>query len=159
MMVEYPTYKLTIPDTSCLILLQMLNQWAILPLLFGEIAVPRAVAHEFGAEKLPSWIVVQSPKDQQFVEALRCNLDAGEAEVIALGLEAANCFLILDDQAAWRVAQQHQLAFTGTLGVLIRARRKGFIPALKPVLDQLQETAFWLHPKWIQAALRRVGEA
>jgi predicted nucleic acid-binding protein len=46
-----------------------------------------------------------------------------------------------------------------TVGVLLRAKQEGKLPALKPILDQLiQQHSFRLSRSLYQAVLRQVGE-
>ena len=51
---------------------------------------------------------------------------------------------VLDDALARQVARTLQLRITGTLGVLIDAKRAGIIPTVRPFLDQLQSLGFRL---------------
>ena len=47
----------------------------------------------------------------------------------------------------------------GILGVLLESRRRGLIPGLKAVLDQLEtEAGFWLSPQLRLRVLRLAGE-
>jgi predicted nucleic acid-binding protein len=50
---------------------------------------------------------------------------------------------------------------SGSIGLLIQARRDGIIPALKPLLDQLIAAGFHLNPQGqvYRDALQSVGEA
>jgi predicted nucleic acid-binding protein len=51
-----------------------------------------------------------------------------------------------------------QLRLTGTLGVLIDAKRAGIIPTVRPLLDQLQSLGFRLAPPARAAVLKLAGE-
>ena len=64
----------------------------------------------------------------------------GEAEAIALATELPHSLLLLDDADGRETALQLGLDFTGTVGVLLRAKREGKLLALKPVLDRLTPT-------------------
>jgi predicted nucleic acid-binding protein len=48
---------------------------------------------------------------------------------------------------------------TGTLGVVLKAKETGLLPALAPVLDRLQKLRFRMDPETRQAVLRLAGEA
>jgi len=50
--------------------------------------------------------------------------------------------LILDDAIAGRTARMLQLPHTGTLGLLLDAKRAGYIPSVTSALDRLQELGF-----------------
>ena len=86
-------------------------------------------------------------------------LGCGESEVLALGLEDRSATLILDDGIARRAAQTLGLKFTGTLGLLIDAKRAGLIEAVAPVLDELQALGFRVAPHTRESVLRLAGEA
>lgn len=68
----------------------------------------------------------------------------GERETIALGLAKTDPLLILDDAAARAYAQSLGIRFTGTLGVLVKAKQSGLITAIRPYLDQLDKLGFYL---------------
>ena len=51
------------------------------------------------------------------------------------------------------------MTFTGTLGVLSRAKARGLLDRVRPQLDQLQALGFRLAPAVRMNALRLVGEA
>ena len=51
-----------------------------------------------------------------------------------------------------------RIKFTGTLGVLIDAKRAGLIETVAPLLDRLQELRFRLSASARNAILREAGE-
>ena len=128
--------------------------------LFGEITVPPAVIAELHAkaERFPlaaaatsaPFIRVASPVSRLRIEEFRRELHAGEAECLALGLEEPDSLLLLDDVAARTIALRQRLHVTGTIGCLRLAKDRGLIPAIAPLLDQLQTNARF----WISASLR-----
>jgi predicted nucleic acid-binding protein len=88
-----------------------------------------------------SWISVARSANT-LVLPLVTDLGPGEAEVLALGLERRGAVLILDDAVARRTARMLQLPHTGTMGLLLDAKRVGYIPSVTPALDRLQELGF-----------------
>jgi predicted nucleic acid-binding protein len=48
---------------------------------------------------------------------------------------------------------------TGTLGVLIKAKREGYVDELKPILYQMTEHGIYLSPDLIELCLKQVEEA
>jgi uncharacterized protein len=86
------------------------------------------------------------------------DLGQGEAEVIALGIQSPESLLILDDRLGRRIADLYQLRYTGTLGVLIKAKKLGHIDAISPVIDRLRTQGMWLTDKIIGDILRLAGE-
>ncbi len=66
--------------------------------------------------------------------------------------------VIIDDLNAKKHAKYLGLPVTGTLGVLIRAKQCGYIPALRPVLEKLVEENIYIKPSLIDLCLKQVGE-
>ena len=88
------------------------------------------------------------------------DLGAGEAEVIALGLASPGSLLILDDALGRRIAHLLDLTYTGTLGVLVRAKKQGHLAAIRPVVQALQErTNMRLRGDLVERVLTEAGEA
>jgi predicted nucleic acid-binding protein len=75
-----------------------------------------------------------------------------------LALESRDAVVVMDDALGRRVAAMLGLRLTGTLGVLLDAKRAGLIPAVGPVLDQLQALRFRLAPHTRIAVLALAGE-
>lgn len=93
------------------------------------------------------------------MRGLGYTLQPGELEALALALDLTGSLLVVDDAQGRRAAQTLGLAFTGTLGILLRAKAEAKIPALHPVLQLLQQrTSFWLSESVYQAALSQAGE-
>ncbi len=86
------------------------------------------------------------------------NIDAGEASAIALALEYKDPLMIIDDFKARKIEEELNLKITGTLGVLIEAKKKGFINNLQAVLKELAKTNFRLTDELTQYALKITGE-
>ena len=86
-----------VSNASPLINLARLGELDLLCRLYEEIAIPEAVRYEVviegagrpGAQEVEKadWIHPRATTHTVLVRALRENLDAGEAEAIALGLE------------------------------------------------------------------------
>lgn len=145
-----------VADSTCLITLQRIGQIELLHQQFAPVLVPPAVSREFG-ESYP-WLVIQCPSAQPTVAALRLMLDDGEAEAIVLA-QQQDCRVILDDGKARRIARDLGLTITGTIGVLIRAKRHGHCSAIGPLLRDLQDAGFYISQALRDEALRIAGEA
>jgi len=90
---------------------------------------------------------------------LIADLGLGESEVLALATNHPSALVILDDKLARRIAEMQGFRLTGTAGVLLRAKQKGFVPALKPVIERLLDLDFRLKPDLVTATLELGGEA
>ena len=108
-------------------------------------------------EVLP-WVEMREPRSE-VVLSLITDLGAGETATLALALERGDAVVILDDALARRHAQRLGVRFTGTLGLLLDAKRAGLIDAVTPVLDELQSLRFRLSAGTREVILRLAGEA
>ena len=138
---------IVVSDTSPLRALSHLGCLALLHDLFGEVIVPPAVIAELEhpRSKLPPLLIrglpyvrIESPRDQALVNDLLDTLDPGESEAIALALELRADLILVDDATAREVASHRGLIALGVLGTLLRAKQKGFLDTLTPLIDRLQ---------------------
>ncbi len=77
------------------------------------------------------WIQVHEAANRPTVCILGITLDVGESETIAMSLEWPVDFLIMDESSGRAMARNLKIRITGTLGVLLKAKRDGEIPSLK----------------------------
>ena len=85
------------------------------------------------------------PAERKIYQA---KLHAGEVEVMILAQETPVADLvILDDNAAKKAAKFLGLKVTGTLGVLLRAKRENFIEKVTPLMSQLMAKGFYITPE------------
>lgn len=159
-----------VSNASPLINLARIGKLELLRQLYGELSVPEAVWQEIvvkgtgqpGADEVQAatWIKRRTVTNQQLARALRQELDAGEAEAIALALEMEAELLLMDEHVGRETARHLGLHYTGLIGVLIEAKRKGFISAVKPHLDALRDVAgFRVSDSLYQRVLQDEGEA
>ena len=125
---------LVIADSSPLIYLSRVGALHVLPALFDEVAVPRAVWDET-VERRPSapgidalhqasWLrVVDNPSLQ-----LDLGLDPGETAAILLAESLRADLLLIDEKIGRKVARARGLSVRGTLGVLVQARQERLLP-------------------------------
>jgi predicted nucleic acid-binding protein len=66
--------------------------------------------------------------------------------------------VIIDDWKGRNVAEQLGVLVTGTLGVIIKSKKKGIIPSIKPFLAKIQQTNFRLSDALESVALKEAGE-
>ena len=157
-----------ISNTSPLQYLHQLGVLDVLPKLVTTVTVPPAVQDELTAGRklglnLPDlnsldWITVRRPSSSAALPMVT-DLGAGEREVLALALETPDSVCVLDDALARQIASALQLRITGTLGVLIDAKRASLIPVVRPHLDQLHSLGFRLAAHTRAAVLKMAGES
>lgn len=154
-------------NTSPIQYLHQLELLHILRALAGGVIVPPAVVDELAEGRalgvnLPDltaldWVTVRRPVSELAVP-LVANLGPGETEALMLALESRKAVVVLDDALARRVAETLGLRLTGTLGLLLDAKRAGLIPAVGPLLDQLEALRFRVAPHTRAAVLKLAGE-
>lgn len=153
----FPTHKTIISDTSCFIILSNIGEFDLLQKLFGEIITTSIIQEEFG-EILPSWVKIQNVSDKLKMQILELQIDRGESSAIALALEIPGSVLILDDYKARKVAENLGLNFTGTIGIIIKAKLENIIPSVKPLLDKIKQTNFRISAEIELQAYKEAGE-
>lgn len=85
-------------------------------------------------------------------------LDMGEASALALAFEMRGCTVILDDLKARKAAVKMNLKVTGTIGVILNAKKKNKIASVRSVFDKIQMTDFRISERIINEALKEAGE-
>ncbi len=150
-------HKTIISDTSCFSILANIGELELLHKVYGQIVTTVDIATEYG-EALPEWVEVVTVKDKYRQQLLEMQIDKGESSAIALALETPDSTIILDDYKARRIASQLGLIFTGTIGVIIKAKLTGTIPSIKPLLEKIKQTDFRLSAEIELQALKEASE-
>ena len=140
-----------ISDASPLVSLARIEALELLPALYDTVTLPGVVWNEVvvegqgqpGAEPIrdASWIETQAVSNRDLVRAIRQDLDAGEAEAIALAVEADSPLLIMDEQQGRARAEHFEVPCIGVIGVFIEAKDRGHVQAVQPYLDALRQDA------------------
>jgi predicted nucleic acid-binding protein len=132
-----------------------------------SVVVPRTVAEEIqrrGTQD-PTARVLQKTFWLQEVEpvspsprVLTWRLGPGETSVLSWALAHPGSVAIVDDLAARRCAKVLGVPLLGTLGLVLKAKRLGMVPAARPAIEKLLIAGMYLSPKVIDRALTLVGE-
>jgi predicted nucleic acid-binding protein len=146
-----------IADTSCLILLSKVGNLELLRELYDKVFVTPEIAEEFGTE-LPPFIFIREAKDKLKIKILRLHLDNGESSGIVLAMETLQSVIILDDLKARKIAKQLDIPFTGTIGIIVKAKKSGIIKSIKPILEKIKQTNFRVSKEIETIALFEAGE-
>jgi len=157
-----------VSDTSAITNLAAIGQLTLLQRLYGKVIIPEAVFQELvkppissGGEEATKydWIQVRSVQNRTVVEECLQSLDIGESEAIALALEMKADLLLVDENDARKIAKGRGIKRTGVLGVLIDAKDKGFIDAIRPLIVILKNEAdFWLSKELCNEVLKDAKE-
>jgi len=131
-----------------------INAVWILENVYQKIYITQTILNEYELP-IPNFIEVKEVNDLNLLRVLNGYLDPGEASAIALGIENTESILILDDLKGRKEAQKLKLRFTGTLGVLIRAKKENHITDLLFYFDLLRESGFRISEKIIDLAIQQ----
>ncbi len=155
-----------VSNTTPIISLLKLNLLDLLKQLYLQIYIPVAVYNEIEAGKTKEffkdlskidWINIIEIQDKQAVKYF-LDLDSGEAEAIVLATELNADLIILDEKLGRFHAKHADLKVTGTIGVLIKAKKAGLIKDLKPLLNELTDKEVWISEKLKREILKKINE-
>lgn len=159
---------IVVADAGPLIALARIGHLRLLQLLYQQLHIPPAVRDEVavsgpgraGAARVGDvpWIRVAEVRDTTAVQLLRERLGAGESEAIVLAIEFTADLLLIDEARGRRVAEARGLSKTGTVGALVVAKKRGLVPAVTPLLDDLRTAGFWMSEELYRAARKLAGE-
>jgi predicted nucleic acid-binding protein len=156
-----------IVDTSAIQYVYQLDLFDLFLKLYSQIIIPAGVASEISqglalGVSLPdlntfTWVKIVDVSTEQLIPTLP-NLGMGEREVISLSVNIPDSLAILDDGLARAYAKELNVAFTGTLGILLKAKQAGLLNMLSPVLIELNALGFRVDSKTQQFVLKLAGE-
>lgn len=156
---------LIVADTSALVALAACASLPLLDDLFSEVRVPDAVFRECTvsgkpfAEPLRSYLedrVVHIDLSEFIVGA--SGLGQGELEAIALYKRLDADRLLVDDGRGRRFARANGVDVIGSAGILLAAKSEGLLPAVAPLLEQIQSAGIHLSAALLQKVLQMADE-
>lgn len=155
-----------IVNSTPLITLSKLRHLNLLRELYEEIIIPVAVKEEVTVkDDLASqdvldnldWIkVVDCPVADRNIFSSK--LHAGEIEVLILAQNLQADLIIVDDKPARKAATFLGFEITGTVGVLVKAKKRELIKTVKPFIESMKEIEIRLSDDVIEMALRQANE-
>jgi len=152
-----------IGDSSALIALAVVDKLELLEKLYKECYVPQAVYDEVTKLDKP-----QSQKLKKFLQdklkivelqITKLGLGIGELEAITLYKQLEADILLIDDERAKKYAIINDVKVIGSLGILIKAKERGYIDAVKPLLEKILDSEVYISQKLIAKVLRLCNEA
>ena len=140
-----------IADSSALVALSVCDSLDFLDALFGEVKVPQAVFDEVSVNHKPESAVlerylqgkVESVDTEKYVY-LDAYADAGETEAMLLYKQMSADWLLIDDKRGRKIAAVNHINTIGSLGVLLSAKKRGLISAVKPKIDQIADSNVYI---------------
>lgn len=146
--------EVVVADSGPLIALATIGQLDLLKAIYDEVLVPPAVIREVveagaggpGAAEIDgaAWlrrVSVDSPPEALLLQ----ELGPGEAEVIAVASQRGGACVLLDERQARRIAElAYRLTVRGTVGTLVVAKRRGLVSEIRPLLEALRTSGYFL---------------
>ena len=139
----------------------------MLPALFEDIVVPAEVKREIltkGRTALESEVLASSQWIRLANEiaiapqVASWDLGLGESAVISFALDNRDFWAVIDDREARRCATALHCRHTGTLGIIVLAKRRGIIPSVMGYIERLKEAGLWLSEELFDQVCRKSGE-
>ncbi len=134
----------------------------ILRVLYDRVVVPLEVCEEIhaigsgapgvAAFDRAAWLE-RLPAPAVIAPYLRNTLDRGEASVIQTALDLQIPLVCIDETVGRRVARLSGLTLTGSIGVLIKARHRGYGVSIPEAIDRMREHGIWLSSEVVRYAL------
>lgn len=159
-----PDNKIVINTTPIFCIISALDNLEILKKLYTEIIVPAEVKEEilrggkfgFGIEIFSNSDFLKISESRVLIpNHLNDFLDTGEASVIATALEQKINLVAIDETEGRRFARIQKLNLTGSLGILIKARKLKYdIPPIKDLIYKIKKNGIWISEKLIEEAIK-----
>lgn len=154
-------------NSSPLIILGKLSSLYLFERMCPNLVIPEGVA-----EELDQGIVDDPAKDwlhregASFVRAvdrippliMAWDLGKGETEVISWAYVHPEFEAILDDRAARNCGSSLGIQVTGTLGVILLAKKEGILSKVKPLITRLMELGFRIDSELLRTVFRLAEE-
>lgn len=154
-----------VSNTTPIISLAAIGRLDILEKLFGKVIIAEAVYNEikakpgYGYEQIDcDFIEVRPIKGLLYKDFLLSQLDSGEAETIILAKEINADFVIIDENIGYQFANQVGLTAIRTLSLLLKAKEKGHVAQLRPLLDEMIAKGRWYSNAVYRSFLEQAGE-
>ena len=66
--------------------------------------------------------------------------------------------LLIDDLKGRKIAEKLNLKFSGTFGLILKAKQSGIIKSVRPILDKVRSTDFRFSEELFQTVIREAEE-
>jgi predicted nucleic acid-binding protein len=161
---------IAVADTSALVALSSIERLDLLRLQFGQVFVTPAVHRELtagrgewraareavGAVQSGVWVKIS---DCDFPVLAPSSRKLGKGEIEAVSLAAhLNCTCFMDEHRGRQFAKSVRVRTVGSLGIVCRAKRRGVIDAVKPLIAAMEAEGLRFGPALIRQVLLDAGE-
>jgi len=161
------TSEIVINTSPLIAIVAAMGDFNVLQSLYTNVIVPFEVSQEILIGGTTGLSVTEFQADfwlkKQSVPVnispiLLNSLDIGEASVIQLALNKNISTVCIDDAVGRRIARLSGLAVTGSIGILLRAKKEGYPLSIKTAIEKMLNHNIRLSQRVIDFALKEAGE-
>ncbi len=161
------TQKIVIDTGPLIALTAAWGDLTFLTSIYEQVLIPFEVSQEieiggkkgFAVREFNSATFLHKKKDPLKISPFLTNtLDRGEAAVIQLALYEDIQTVCIDESVGRRIARLNGLDVTGSIGVLIRAKKEGLPFSMRYAIEQMREKGIWLSERVIRVALTQLDD-
>lgn len=159
-------FKQAIVNSSPLIFLSKAGYINLLQLTADKIMVPDSVILEINQRghnditaqviRKASWLQSITVQPKLLIQAW--DLGLGETSVLSYALHKNDVRVVIDDGLARKCAVAYNIPLLGTLGVVLLAKKQGYISEARPVMYELKRHGMYLKEATLNQVLTLVGE-
>ncbi|MBD2629711.1 DUF3368 domain-containing protein [Trichormus variabilis] len=161
------TSEIVINTSPLIAIVAAMGDFNILQSLYTNVIVPFEVSQEIliggttglGVTEFQAdfWLKKQTVPVNIYPILLN-SLDIGEASVIQLALNKNISTVCIDEAVGRRIARLSGLAVTGSIGILLRAKKEGYPLSIKTAIEKMLNHNIRLSQRVIDFALKEAGE-
>ena len=161
------TSEIVINTSPLIAIVAAMGDFNVLQSLYTNVIVPFEVSQEILIGGTTGLSVTEFQADfwlkKQSVPVnispiLLNSLDIGEASVIQLALNKNISTVCIDEAVGRRIARLSGLAVTGSIGILLRAKKEGYSLSIKNAIEKMLNHNIRLSQRVIDFALKEAGE-
>ena len=151
-------------NASPIITLAKVGHLELIEKLAPNVGVPPAVVEEIvsGSENDPGRLAIERGWGKRLgaaqlrLEVLGWSLGPGESEVLSIALGQTGWTAVVDDATARSCARSLGIPVIGTLGVVLRGKRRGLIDSAAEVIRGLRRAGLYLDDGFVRDVLEQV---
>lgn len=153
-----------IVNSTPLISLYRIKRLDLLQKNYSKIYIPYGVYEELSVDGKYNFlselgfIIIQEIKNKEAKKLFKTSLHKGEVEVMILAEEMNADLCIIDDLLARKYAKYLGNIVTGTIGLLLKSKERGYVSEIKSVLDELLSKEIYIDDKLYDMALKMANE-
>jgi predicted nucleic acid-binding protein len=161
------TSEIVINTSPLIAIVAAMGDFNVLQSLYTNVIVPFEVSQEILIGGTTGLSVTEFQADfwlkKQSVPVnispiLLNSIDIGEASVIQLALNKNISTVCIDEAVGRRIARLSGLAVTGSIGILLRAKKEGYPLSIKTAIEKMLNHNIRLSQRVIDFALKEAGE-